>query len=298
MPMLMPMAVLVSDELALASTDDELMLSSIHRNKASGGAARSDSERNSRSGAGSEAESDAEASDSDGDSDSEDECDCQGECECEPEQENLKADKPETNIASKTAKSAPRMPRLRPVALEPLNCSLQAPSSRDLLVSLDRVAVSDFERAPSGVTYYVVDSFRLRCDSRIPTLRQQQRLRLLSRQQPDAAPEFRVRRRYSDFAVLRQSAIDCICSNAMFVCPLCAAFEHFSMFSMAQPRLLVRLTTTAKMRQQVLGEFLDELLAVATERKIGHVKECALYDKLPLLLAEFLADANAAAESA
>lgn len=194
--------------------------------------------------------------------------------------------------ASDSPARTPRTPRLRPMQLAPLNCSSDAATSRAFLSALDRVEISGVEKGDDGVTYYLVDTYRVHYTSRIPTNRLRQQL--LQQQRPNeatAAPAFRVRRRYSDFAALREAAIRRICSNAMFICPQCGAMEHYSRFGVAQPRLLVRVATGVKQRRHLLKKFLDELMALASSRNLAHAKDCALHDQLPRLLEAFLTDA-------
>lgn len=194
--------------------------------------------------------------------------------------------------ASDSPARTPKTPRLRPMQLAPLNCSSDAATSRAFLSALDRVEISGVERGDDGVTYYLVDTYRFHYTSRIPTnrLRQQQQ----QHQQPREAatpPAFRVRRRYSDFAALREAAMRHICSNAMFICPQCNAMEQYTRFGVAQPRLLVRVATGVKQRQRLLKKFLDEFMALASSRGLVHAKDCALHDQLPRLLELFLTDA-------
>jgi hypothetical protein len=195
--------------------------------------------------------------------------------------------------ASDSPARTPRTPRLRPMQLAPLNCSSDAATSRAFLSALDRVEISGVEKGDDGVTYYLVDTYRFHYTSRIPTNRLRQQL-LQQQQRPSeaaASPAFRVRRRYSDFAALREAAIRRICPNAMFICPQCAAMEHYSRFGVAQPRLLVRVATGVKQRQHLLKKFLDELMALASSRNLAHAKDCTLHDQLPRLLEAFLTDA-------
>ncbi|KAG7376485.1 hypothetical protein PHYPSEUDO_013301 [Phytophthora pseudosyringae] len=149
--------------------------------------------------------------------------------------------------------------RLTPVPLEP-TLSSKAAAPLSFLETVDRVEINGTVARHDAV-YYVVDVFLLHHTSRIPTLNT-----------PTASasrPDYQVRRRFSEFADLRYQAW--VYAQRKHedghICEYCSKYMHFILYSLAQPRLYVKLAAGVERRKKVLKSFCDAFVGMALSSK-------------------------------
>ncbi|KAK1932209.1 hypothetical protein P3T76_012203 [Phytophthora citrophthora] len=149
--------------------------------------------------------------------------------------------------------------RLTPVPLEP-TLSSKAAAPLSFLETIDRVEInSTVER--NDVVYYVLDVFLLHHTSRIPTLNT-----------PTAnasQPDYQVMHRFSEFADLRYQAW--VYAQRKHedghICKYCNKYMHFILYSLAQPRLYVKLAAGVERRKKVLKNFCNAFVDMALKSK-------------------------------
>lgn len=149
--------------------------------------------------------------------------------------------------------------RLSPVPIAPTCCS-KAAGPLSFLETVDRVEINaTVER--DGVVYYVLDVFLLHHTSRIPT-----------RNTPTASasrPDYQLERRFSDFAQLRYQAWAYAQRkhDDGHICKYCSKYMHFILYSLAQPRLYVKLAAGVARRRKVLRAFCNAFIGMALSSK-------------------------------
>ncbi|CAI5733921.1 unnamed protein product [Hyaloperonospora brassicae] len=186
-----------------------------------------------------------------------------------------------------------KAPPLTPVVVEPLRWST-ASFSLTFLSNIERLVINEaVER--NGATYYVVQVYQFHSDSRLPTnmnnpRRSIPRLSDLSDPPLRSEPDFRVERRYSDFAKLRHQVKLWTCPNAHFVCPYCHAYNRYIRFKLHQPRRLVAFRTGVKKRQAILQEFMTDFVDLAQNSAKNTLRRCEAHHHVPALLESFLRD--------
>lgn len=186
-------------------------------------------------------------------------------------------------------------PPLTPKRLEPQNFS-SASLPLGFLASIDRIEISK-TNVRDGVTYYVMDVYERRRNSRLPTnLQRTPRSRAHSSldfvlpsptSSSSCEPSFSVERRFSQFALLREELFDRTCDNANFVCAYCSGVVHYTRFNLHQPRLIVKLTAGVEKRKKILTSFMNDVLELVQSTD-GHFSQCEAYVTLPLMLQSFL----------
>uniref|UniRef100_M4B5I3 PX domain-containing protein n=1 Tax=Hyaloperonospora arabidopsidis (strain Emoy2) TaxID=559515 RepID=M4B5I3_HYAAE len=184
-----------------------------------------------------------------------------------------------------------KAPPLTPVVVEPLRWST-ASFSLSFLSNIERLAISEtVER--NGVTHYVVQVYQFHSNSRLPTNMNNPRLavpRLSDVGEQPCEPDFRVERRYSDFAKLRHQVKLWTCPNAHFACPYCHEYNRYIRFKLRQPRRLAAFCTSVKTRQEILQEFMTDFVDLAQNSSKNTLRRCEAHHHVPALLESFLRD--------
>ncbi|POM61308.1 hypothetical protein PHPALM_29697 [Phytophthora palmivora] len=176
-----------------------------------------------------------------------------------------------------------QLAHLTPVQLEPtLSSKAAAPIS--FLETVDRVEINHTV-VRNDVVYYVVDVFLLHHTSRIPTLN----TRTASASQPD----YQVLHRFSEFADLRYQAW--VYAQRKHedghICKYCSKYMHFILYSLAQPRLYVKLGAGVERRKKVLKNFCNSFVDMALSSKTEAHSRGAMCDgcqAIPHLVERFL----------
>lgn len=186
-------------------------------------------------------------------------------------------------------------PPLTPKRLEPQNFS-SAALPLGFLADIDRIEISK-TNIRNGVTYYVMDVYERRRNSRLPTnLQRTPRSRAHSSldnvppsptSSSSSEPSYSIERRFSQFAHLREQLFDRTCDNANFICEYCSGVVHHTRFNLNQPRLFVKLVTGVEKRKKILTTFMNDVLELVQSTG-GHFSQCEAYVTLPLLLQSFL----------
>lgn len=194
--------------------------------------------------------------------------------------------------ASSTA-SVPHAPPLSPVVVEPQRWSTSS-HSLTFLTNVDRIEINEtVER--NGVTYYVMDVFLFHCNSRLPTnINNPRRASMsssssMSRASESSTPDFRVERRYSDFARLRAQVRCWSCMDAVVICDYCDEIIKYTRFEMRQPRFLVKIATGVPQRKKILASFINDFVALA-QLPNHRNQRCEAREHVPTLLESFLRD--------
>jgi hypothetical protein len=176
-----------------------------------------------------------------------------------------------------------QLQHLTPVSLEP-TVSSKAAGPISFLETIDRVEINrTVER--HGVVYYALDVFLLHHTSRIPTLNT-----------PTASasrPDYHVLHRFSDFAHLRYQAWAYAQRKHEdgHICKYCSKYMHFILYSLAQPRLYVKLGAGVERRKKVLRSFCTAFVDMALNSKTEpHACDivCAGCQEIPHLMECFL----------
>ncbi|KAG7397832.1 hypothetical protein PHYBOEH_012094 [Phytophthora boehmeriae] len=184
-----------------------------------------------------------------------------------------------------------KAPPLTPVRVEPLRWSA-ASFSLSFLTNIDRLEINEtVERA--GVVYYVLEVYQFHYNSRLPTNVNNPRMAStmrLSDASETREPDFKVERRFSDFAKLRRQVRLWSCPNANFMCPYCYEFGRYMRFKMRQPRLYVKLTANVEKRKDILVEFLTDFIDLAQNPLKNNLHRCEAHHHVPALLESFIRD--------
>ncbi|KAL3672234.1 hypothetical protein V7S43_002896 [Phytophthora oleae] len=187
--------------------------------------------------------------------------------------------------------AAIKAPPLTPVRVEPLRWS-SVSFSLSFLSNIDRLEINEtVER--NGVTYYVVEVYQFHYNSRLPTNVNNPRMAVtrLSEASDSHEPDFRVERRYSDFAKLRHQIKLWTCPNSQFTCQYCYEYGRYMRFKLRQPRLLTSLTSTnVEKRKDMLQEFMTDFVDLAQNPSKNSVHRCEAHQHVPALLESFLRD--------
>lgn len=201
------------------------------------------------------------------------------------------------STASSTV-SMPHAPPLSPVVVEPQRWSTST-NSLSLLTSVDRIEINEtVER--NGVTYYVLDVFLFHCNSRLPTnINNPRRASASSSSYSSASrsrassvsstPDFRVERRYTDFARLRGQVRCWACMDAVVMCDYCNEIIKYTRFELRQPRFLVKIVTGVPARKKILTSFINDFVALAQLPNLRNHR-CEAREHVPTLLESFLRD--------
>ncbi|KAG6620829.1 uncharacterized protein IUM83_11722 [Phytophthora cinnamomi] len=176
-----------------------------------------------------------------------------------------------------------QLQHLNPVPLAPTRSS-QAAAPISFLETIDRVEINRTV-VRHDVVYYVVDVFLLHHTSRIPTLNT-----------PTASasrPDYQVLHRFSDFAELRYQAWAYAQRKHEdgHICKYCSKYMHFILYSLAQPRLYVKLAAGVERRKKVLKSFCAAFVAMALSSKTEpHSRDatCDGCQAIPHLVEHFL----------
>ncbi|KAG1703938.1 hypothetical protein DVH05_006945 [Phytophthora capsici] len=186
--------------------------------------------------------------------------------------------------------AAIKAPPLTPVRVEPLRWS-SASFSLSFLSNIDRLEINEtVER--NGVTYYVVEVYQFHYNSRLPTNVNNPRMAVtrLSDASESHEPDFRVERRYSDFAKLRHQIKLWTCPNSQFTCQYCYEYGRYMRFKLRQPRLLTSLSTNVEKRKDMLQEFMIDFVDLAQNPSKNTIHRCEAHQHVPALLESFLRD--------
>ncbi|KAE8908997.1 hypothetical protein PF005_g15852 [Phytophthora fragariae] len=176
-----------------------------------------------------------------------------------------------------------QLQHLTPVPLAPTRSS-QAAAPISFLETVDRVEINR-SVVHHDVVYYVVDVFLLHHTSRIPT----HNTPTASASQPD----YQVLHRFSDFADLRYQAWAYAQRKHEdgHICKYCSTYMHFILYSLAQPRLYVKLSAGVERRKKVLRSFCNAFVDMALSSKTGpHSRDatCDGCQAIPHLVESFL----------
>ncbi|TYZ66157.1 hypothetical protein PybrP1_005975, partial [[Pythium] brassicae (nom. inval.)] len=156
-------------------------------------------------------------------------------------------------------------PPLHPVVLEPEYTPPTSPPAITFLERIDRVEINE-TRERDGVTYYVLDVFLRRCDSRLPTVLAGFR-HGSSAARARTTPDYQVERRFSDFRHLRADVFGETLIDPQFVCAYCVEFVLYVRLSLQQPRAITKFTTGPARRKTMLASFLNDFV------RLGRSKE-------------------------
>lgn len=198
---------------------------------------------------------------------------------------------------------------LTPVSLVPKRPT-RAAAPLAFLDTIDAVEINrTVER--DGVTYFVLDVYLKHYSSRIPTIQmrekqqQQQHHHQFHHENqshhPAAAddstsyrmdePDYQLEKRFSDFADLRYHVWVHAQKQSECQCAYSREFMDFIVYSLAQPRLLVKLATTTSMRKKLFTTFCNEFLRIAVHGGSGRRREvhsdCDVLQIIPTLLERF-----------
>ncbi|CAH0482160.1 unnamed protein product [Peronospora belbahrii] len=181
---------------------------------------------------------------------------------------------------------------LTPMLVEPLRLSA-ASFSLSFLNSIDRLEINEtVER--NGVTYYILDVYQFHYTSRLPTNVNNPRMAVT--RSSDASeprkPDFRVERRYSDFAKLRRQVKAWTCPGAQFTCQYCNDFGRYIRFKLRQPRLLKSFSKNMEKRKSILQEFMTDFVDLAQNPSKNSLHRCEAHQHVPALLESFLRDVS------
>ena len=185
---------------------------------------------------------------------------------------------------------AHKAPPLTPVPMEPLRLSL-ASFSLSFLSNVDRIEINETV-VRNGVTYYVLDVYQFHYGSRLPTNVNNPRMaasRLSSTSEP-CQPDFRVERRYSDFAKLRNQIKLWTCPNAQFACKYCYDFNRYIRLKVRQPRMLMSFSRNVEKRKSILQDFITDFVELAQNPLKNAMHQCEAHQHVPILLESFLRD--------
>ncbi|RLN89621.1 hypothetical protein BBJ28_00014456 [Nothophytophthora sp. Chile5] len=186
---------------------------------------------------------------------------------------------------------AMKAPPLTPVRVEPLRWST-ATYALSFLSNIDRLEINDTV-VRNGVTYYELEVYQFHYNSRLPTNLNNPRMassRLSETSSEPREPDFRVQRRYSDFARLRQQVKAWSCSNSQFTCQYCYEFSRYMRFKLRQPRLYVKLATNVEQRKEILTDFMADFIELAQNPSKNQIHRCESHQHVPALLESFLRD--------
>lgn len=183
-----------------------------------------------------------------------------------------------------------KAPPLTPVLVEPLRWSA-ASFSLSFLGNIDRLEINETV-SRNGVTYYVLEAYQFHYNSRLPTNVNNPRMAVtrLSDASESCEPDFRVERRYSDFAKLRHQVKLWTCPNAQFTCQYCYEYGRYMRFKLRQPRLLTSLSKNVEKRKDILQEFMTDFVDLAQNPSKNTVHRCEAHQHVPALLESFLRD--------
>ncbi|OWZ18417.1 hypothetical protein PHMEG_0007485, partial [Phytophthora megakarya] len=154
-----------------------------------------------------------------------------------------------------------QLTHLTPVTIKPtLSSKAAAPIS--FLETIDRVEINS-TIVHHDVVYYVVDIFLLHHTSRIPTL---------NTPTATSQPDYQVLHRFSDFADLRYQAWSFAQRKHEdgYNCKYCNKYMHFILYSLAQPRLYVKLGAGVERRKKVLKNFCNAFVDMARSKTETH----------------------------
>jgi hypothetical protein len=199
------------------------------------------------------------------------------------------------STASSTV-SMPHAPPLSPVVVEPQRWSTST-NSLSFLTSVDHIEINEtVER--NGVMYYVMDVFLFHCNSRLPTNINNPRRASASFSSSSSrsrvssvssTPDFRVERRYTDFARLRAQVRCWACMDAVVMCDYCNEIIKYTRFELRQPRFLVKLVTGVPARKKILASFINDFVTLAQLPNLRNHR-CEAREHVPTLLESFLRD--------
>lgn len=189
----------------------------------------------------------------------------------------------------------PHAPPLAPVCLLPRRPS-RAIEPLAFLQKIDAIEINHtVER--NGVVYFVLDVYLKHFTSRIPT---NQKLASptsspassseCSKTQRRGKPDYQIEKRFSDFADFRYRIWVYAQKNHGCKCTYCDDFMDFIVYSFAQPRLLVRLATSTKLRKKLFTTFSNEFVRLATKNEqLQRPRDfqCDGFQNIPALVEDF-----------
>ncbi|KAE8978999.1 hypothetical protein PF001_g23512 [Phytophthora fragariae] len=154
-----------------------------------------------------------------------------------------------------------------------------------LLSKIDHVEINH-TRVRGGVVFYSVEVYLKHRVNRIPT-------NVKSASGPNRTPDYVVKRRFSDFDLLRRHVGQHARREIMGVCPYCDRFRMFMLHCYKQPKMFVKLCAGMEARKKLLARFLNRVveLAVADERGaagIPRVCQCPGVRAIPILVDQFM----------
>lgn len=196
----------------------------------------------------------------------------------------------------------PSTPALKPVCLIPRRAS-RASAPLAFLQKIDAIEINQtVER--NGVVYFVLDVYFKRYTNRIPTnqkptsssssstQQQQQQSKMHCRR---AKPDYQIEKRFTDFADFRYQVWVYAQKNHGCKCAYCDAFMDYIVYSLAQPRLLVKLATSTNMRKKLFTTFCNEFVRLARGGNCEQTPrprdfQCEGFQVIPSLMERFLQD--------
>uniref|UniRef100_K3WVI1 PX domain-containing protein n=1 Tax=Globisporangium ultimum (strain ATCC 200006 / CBS 805.95 / DAOM BR144) TaxID=431595 RepID=K3WVI1_GLOUD len=168
-----------------------------------------------------------------------------------------------------------RAPGLTPMRVVPCDHP-HAVDALAFLESIDDIEIHDTVKR-DGDVYFVVDVYLKHCTSHIPTTqvavwtsqkKPPQHHHDMSALGHAALPDYRLEKRFADFADLRYQVWSTAQKkDACECCVHCEELMDFIVHSMSQPRLVVKLATSTKMRKKLLATFCNEFVRLVLRGK-------------------------------
>ncbi|EGZ06080.1 hypothetical protein PHYSODRAFT_532084 [Phytophthora sojae] len=158
----------------------------------------------------------------------------------------------------------------------------------DPITSLSKIdhAEINHTRVRGGVVFYKVEVYLKHQVNRIPT-------NVKSESDPNRKPDYVVKRRFSDFDLLRRHVGQHARREIVGACPYCDRFRLFMLHCYNQPKAFVKLCAGVETRKKLLARFLNRIieLTVADERggaRIPRVRQCPGVRAIPILVDQFM----------
>lgn len=154
------------------------------------------------------------------------------------------------------------VPVLQPIRTPPPRPS-NASFSLVFLSSIDRIDInSTVER--DGVLYYVLDVY-LKCNL----------INKQSQERHGNHPDIQLEKRFSDFAALRHRVwLHVQEKHPEGKCAFCDPYMNFIIYSLAQPRLIVKIGTRSRSRKHLLAKFCNAFVRMAIEGPSRMIAPC------------------------
>uniref|UniRef100_K3X9R5 PX domain-containing protein n=1 Tax=Globisporangium ultimum (strain ATCC 200006 / CBS 805.95 / DAOM BR144) TaxID=431595 RepID=K3X9R5_GLOUD len=201
-------------------------------------------------------------------------------------------------MATIATTSLPTMPVLTPMCIIPRRAS-RASAPLAFLQKIDAIEINH-TYVRNGVVYYVLDVYLKHYTSRIPTnqkpttptQREQSNNKVHERR---SKPDYQVEKRFTDFADFRYRVWVHAQRNHGCKCAYCDAFMDFIVYSLAQPRLLVKLATGTSMRKKLFTTFCNEFVRLARGGNGDQPLrprdfQCAGFQMIPSVVENFFRD--------